>query len=321
MKFLKRMVQTAVAASLLQVGVAKAENEHDFWVYGSPEAKHDEYIQRGYFKAPESARYGFSLYLNQTDTITLSRLEQQLAKLPVSFRSALKEVRINNLNETVQGGDTGGRGGVDGALAIYSRAGLTNGHFLHECGHVWVESLTSEKKQEFLKRWDMVAQFNYGSHNVALNKTEWKTGSKVERWRSLGTRIDSLKPLLAKEKAELETLRERIENDSQSNEGDITRNEFNARAEKFNNQSEKFTRDVDEYNRLFPCRNEPREGIFSAYGAMSRGEDIAEAAKTIIHNPPRARALFTSPDERYAKKMHLLAEYGNFKLEEYLNKK
>ena len=320
MNLIKKIMQTGVLASLLYSGAAtKAGDEHDFWVYGSPEAKHQEYVKRGYFKAPESAKYGFSLYLNQTNPVTLSRLEQQLEKLPLALRSALKEVRINNQNETVQGGDTGGRGGIDGALAIYSHKGLTNGNFLHECGHVWVESLAPKKKQEFLQRWDAIAQFNYGSHNVTEKGTEWKTGAKVERWRSLGTHIDTLKPLLTKEKAELDTYRNGLENDSQSTKEYLARvADFNARAEKFNKQSDEFTRDIEEYNLLMPSRNEPREGIFSAYGSTNRGEDIAEGWETVLHSPAKARTLFNDPDKRYAAKMRLLAKQASINLDEFV---
>lgn len=316
MNFLKKMVQAGVVASLLYSGAAaRAGNEHDFVVYGSLEAKHEEYVKRGYFKAPESAKYGFSLYLNQTNPVTLSRLEQQLAKLPLSLRSALKEIRINNQDETAKG-NIGGRGGTGGALAIYAHAGLTNGNFFHECGHVWFESLAPEKKQKFLERWNAIAQFEYGSHNATENKTEWKSGAKVERWRSLGTHIDTLKPLLAKEKAELETSLNRLENDSQGTKEYLTRvADFNARAEEFNKQSEEFTKDIEEYNLLIPSRNEPREGVFSAYGATERDEDIAEAWKTLLHSPAKARALLNDPDPRYAAKMRLLAKQAGIKLE------
>ncbi len=319
MSLIKKIMQTGALASLLYLGAAtKAGDEHDFWVYGSPEAKHEEYVKRGYFKAPESAKYGFSLYLNQTNPVTLSRLEKQLAKLPVSLRNTLKEVRINNKDETAKG-DTAGRGGSGGALAIYSHSGLTNGNFFHECGHVWVESLAHEKKQKFLERWDAIAQFTYGSHNTIEDKRRWKSGAGIERWHSLQAYIDGVKPLLEKEQTELAKFREKLEKDQGFGAEYLTRvADFNTRAETFNKESKELESAVREYNERIPCLDEPREGVFSAYGATKSGEDIAEAWKTLLHNPAKARTLLNDPDQRYAAKMHLLAEQAGIKLDEYV---
>jgi hypothetical protein len=320
MNLLKKMMQTGVLASLLYSGIsAKAEDEADFLVYGSPEVKHDEYIKLGYFKAPESAEYGFSLYLNQTNPITLVHLESRLAKLPASFRSALKEVRINNQDEKTKNGTVGGRGGTGGALAIHSQAGLTNGTFFHECAHVWVDSLDNEKRINLLEQWDKIAQFNYGPHNITKSETEWNDQKEIDRKKSLKTRAKELELLLDKEQTEIAKIREGLEKDSGTDARYLQRfADFNTRAETFNRQSQEYEDTVEEHNRLIDNLKEPRQGVFSAYGSTDRGEDIAEAWKTMLNSPEKARALLKDPDSRYAAKMRLLAKEAGVKLEEVL---
>jgi len=319
-KRLKKIIQTGVLTSMLAIGVARAENPEDFVVYGSPEARHQEYVQRGYFKAPESEKLGFQIYLNQTNSVTIARLEQAISRLPPAIRKSLKEVRINNKDEESNNSNVGGRGGLDGGLAIFYHGGLTNGNFFHECGHVWENSLSNENRERFLARWNAIAKFNYGNHNTEENDlTKWRSGEKIERWKALGKKVETLYPVLEKEKKDLFLIRESLENDSPADSQYLTRvNTFNTRAEAFNRKSQEYSSAIQEYNTILASFHEPREGVFSAYGSIKVGEDIAEAWKTMLHNPQKAKVLMKSPETRYAQKMHLLAQEAGINLEDIL---